>query len=275
MVAKRIRIVGLLIGLLLLMIWPVAAQESRDIPEVVASMGNGTLTVAPSEIHAGITNLVVENVDSQTQIQGIVGRLNDGVTPDDLLAVVGNQPAVAQLTSVYGGLVVPAESSASLILELKPGTNVFLGFEAEPLFFDVASTDVPTAEAPQADVTMAIVDFAFGTPPTIEAGELLWHIQNVGLSLHQVVIIKVDEGTTLDEASDLVATALTPTGQLVENSPAEVRFVWVISPGENVWTPIDLEPGSYAVGDSLPDFTRLPELHTNLEYGMIRIFTVE
>jgi hypothetical protein len=142
--------------------------------------------------------------------------------------------------------------------------------------FNVVASDGEGAEMPEADVTLAFVDFAFGIPSTIDAGEQVWHIQNVGQQFHEAVIIKIDEDTTLEEATALVGTVLTPTGRFVEDSPAEMVFVWPpMDPGENAWVTLNLEPGTYAIGCLLPDLTLMPEMHTHLEHGMVRIFKVE
>ena len=252
------------------------AQETPDIPEVVVSLKDDGVTFTPSDISAGITTLVFDNERTKAPFQGLIARFREGVTMDDLKAAAGDQLATVQLLRLYGGVVVPPGTQKSIIADLKPGTHVFLESPTLRTFFEVGPASMDSAAQPEADVTLAMVDFAFGTPSTVAAGEQLWHIQNVGQQFHEAIMIKIDENTTSEEAAALLTTVVTPTGQFAEDSPAQLVFAWPpMDPGENVWVTINLEPGTYAIGCVLPDLTLLPEMHTHLEHGMIRIFTVE
>jgi hypothetical protein len=46
--------------------------------------------------------------------------------------------------------------------------------------FTVAENEATPVEAPEADVTVELVEFAFALPDTLEAGAHTWEISNVG-----------------------------------------------------------------------------------------------
>ena len=260
----------------LLLAAPALTQNLSDIPQVTVSVVDGQVTVSPAEVASGITTIVFENPATEVY-DSLVARFKEGVTPEDLMeaTATGDPFAPLQLLHLYGGTRALPEADTSITLDLKPGTHGFLMRPFGPVLFNVTE-DENAVEIPEEDVTLAFVDFAFGFPSKIDAGEQLWHVQNVGQQWHEAVLIRVDDGTTLDEASALVATTLTPNGERNADSPAELLFIWPpMDPGEDAWISLDLEPGTYVIGCLLPDLTLMPEMHQHLEHGMIRMFTVE
>ena len=260
----------------LILIAPTLSQDLSDIPQVTISVSDGEVTVSPGEIPSGITTLVFENPSAEAY-DSLVARFREGVTPEDLIEAssTGDPFAPLQLLHLYGGTLALPETDTAITLDLKSGMHILLMRPFGPIFFNVVESE-GEVEAPEADVTLAFVDFAFGFPSKIDTGELVWHVQNVGEQWHEAVLIRVDEGTSLEEASALVATTLSPTGEPVADSPADLVYIWPpMDPGENAWITMDLESGTYVIGCLLLDLSLMPEMHQHLEHGMIRMFTVE
>jgi hypothetical protein len=207
-------------GLLVLMtgVWSVQAQNPDGIPEVIVTVADDGISFTPSEISAGITTLTFENVREGAPFEGLVARLKEGVTPEDLMAAIGQGDPIGafQLAHLYGGAFVPAETSWSITLDLKPGMHILADRNTPPAFFNIVASDGEGAEMPEADVTLAFVDFAFGIRSTINAGEQVWHIQNVGQQFHEAAIIRIDEDTSLEEATALLQRFMGPTVALMK-----------------------------------------------------------
>lgn len=273
-------VVVLLIGQIAIVGSSGLAQDSAEYPVITITATDEQIIVDPPEIGAGITVVNFENNREEKVFEGAIGRLNEGVTPIDMAEAAQANPGIGALLvmSLYGGQFLYAGETATVTLDLKPGTHIIPDRGAErPGMFMVTESDAEPLEAPEEDVTLALVDFAFGIPSQLDAGEQVWHIHNVGEQFHQVALIKISDETTIEEAAELVNTTLTPEGFVVEDNPVELIFLWpLMDPGENAWVTLDLEPGTYALGCMLPDLFQLPDTqHRHIDQGMIRIFTVE
>lgn len=256
------------------------AQDAAEYPEVTVIATDEGITIDPPEVGAGITVVHFENNREELIFEGVIGRLNEGVTLDELAEAAQSNPGIGGLLlmSLYGGAPVYAGETATVTFDLKPGMHLIPDRAAlQPGVFMVTESDAESMEAPEEDVTLALVDFAFGIPSQIVAGEQVWHIHNVGEQFHQAALIKISDETTLDEAAELIKTTLTPEGFIVEDNPVELLFLWpLMDPGENAWITLDLEPGTYAIGCLLPDIFQMPDTqHRHIDQGMVRIFTVE
>lgn len=255
------------------------AQDAVDYPEITVTASDEGITVDPPQVGAGITIVHLENTREETILEGLIGRLPEGVTPDDLRESAQTNPAgPLLLMNLYGGAAVYPGETATVTLDLKPGMHLIADRAApQPGAFMVTESDSEPVDAPEPDVTLALVDFAFGIPPTLEAGEQIWHIHNEGQQFHEAALIRIPEGTTSEEAVEMIKLTKTYQGVLIEDSPVELLFLWPpMDPGEDAWVTLNLEPGTYAVGCLMPDIFHFPEeLHLHIDEGMIRIFTVE
>ena len=53
--------------------------------------------------------------------------------------------------------------------------------------------------APQADIEVGLVDFAFNLPDESKAGKQLWKISNSGQQPHHLAIVKLTEGAMIED----------------------------------------------------------------------------
>lgn len=66
--------------------------------------------------------------------------------------------------------------------------------------------------APTADYKLELADFAFIMPDEITAGKHLWEVKNTGKQFHEMSIIKLNEGVTLEEVIKLMSSQEPPSG---------------------------------------------------------------
>jgi plastocyanin len=127
------------------------------------------------------------------------------------------------------------------------------------------ATATESANAAPATVTVTATDYAFDAPATAPAGAVTIHLINHGKELHQVQLIKLENGKT---AADLGKALHTPGPP-----PAWIKFVGGpngIAPGQEARATSVLAPGSYAYLCFIPSQDGV--MHT--AKGMVRPFEV-
>jgi plastocyanin len=122
-----------------------------------------------------------------------------------------------------------------------------------------------SSPAEPAAVTVTASDFDFQAPDTIAAGATTVRLVNHGKELHQVQLIKLEEGKTLAD----MAQALKSEGP----PPSWVKFVGGpngVAPGQEARATSVLAPGQYAYICFIPS----PDGVMHAAKGMARPFTV-
>lgn len=128
------------------------------------------------------------------------------------------------------------------------------------------SDEVPEGAA-IVDVTLAEFSFAFDQGDIPADGNFAFRADNVGAQTHEVVVVAVPEGATLEEALEPV---------FAEEVPPIALKVF-IRPGQDdvdVAFAEPLAPGRYALVCFFPDVDD-PEFVPHIEKGMVAEFTVE
>jgi plastocyanin len=114
-------------------------------------------------------------------------------------------------------------------------------------------------------ITVTASDFAYQAPDTIASGTTTVRLVNTGKELHQVQLIKLEQGKTLKD----VAQALKSGGP----TPSWVKFVGGpngVAPGQEAQATSMLTPGQYAYICFIPS----PDGVMHAAKGMARPFTV-
>jgi hypothetical protein len=126
----------------------------------------------------------------------------------------------------------------------------------------------PRPRAPN-DVTIVTRDFAFDAPDSIPAGITTIHVENHGPNLHQVAIIRLDSGHTVEDfRAALERKGSWPTWVTYLGGPTTTV------PGTVATATVHLPPGQYMIAclvHALDDVSHAMESHTR---GMIRPLTV-
>lgn len=230
----------------------------------------------PKDVTAGIVRISLRS-DGKEPHHAQLARLNDGVTQEQFLAALQEgEAAMFPLVSFTGGPApIDAGGSQTVLMELTAGNYVVLCFvpSADGLphlakgmvgFFEVVAGENKTA-APTADAGVELLDFSFKLPKAVKAGKQVWSVTNKGQQLHEINLMKISEGKTLDDA---MAWAKQPTG-----APpfSNVGGFQGINPGETGWMELDLAAGEYIAICHIPD-PATGKAHEML--GMILPFTV-
>lgn len=252
----------------LLAVVPAFAHEGEEAATIV----NGPEgLIVPAELHAGIVDVTFMNI-TDAPFAPMVARLNEGVTPEALMEAMGaGMEASLQLVSLLGGTQIAPQSSFNATFDLKPGTHVVINFagESAPQIFTVAEGDAAAA-APEADVTVSLLDFAFSLPTTISAGEQTWLLENKGEQWHEMGIYRIDDSTSIAELRDIMQQMVS-SDAAAELPVEQVGFWMPMQQGERAWFQQDLDAGTYVVVCFLPDFA---SGHAHLNLGMVQLLTV-
>jgi hypothetical protein len=262
-----------------------AELERVGYPELRLVATDGGFS-APSKVAAGRYLVVLEN-DLTPSEEGAVTDVNilqlpAGVSIDELNGLIetaGAPPAWFDDIVSLGGFNVDAGETGYGVIDLPTGewsigigdTNPYV-----PLTVTGNINVTPAAVAtPEADITLHLSDFAFDIPGQILAGTQVWHTENVGSQQHELVLYKTEELLTADQ---VIAALTLPEGETpppgvpdpssIERLSAGLK---TMSPGREIWTELDLEPGFYvALCINLDAETGAP----HAMHGMIDIFTV-
>jgi hypothetical protein len=242
--------------------------------DVVANDEGITSSVlADSELSGGITTFNFTNDRADGDFGPTIARLNDGVTLDALLEAATSEDSMSAmpLITLYGSSWLQPGNSITYETYLIPGNYVLLKQEStsidDVIPFAVAEDDTATAELPNADIDLSLQDFAFVLPDTIAAGDNVWRITNDGEQWHEVTVIPVPDGSTSTDILNLIHD---------ENNDEEPEVTFQFGPissGIEVWTSLDLTPGTYVALCFLPDVEG--DYTAHFDKGMIRVFEVE
>ncbi len=134
---------------------------------------------------------------------------------------------------------------------------------------------------PPADLDVAMTEFMFDLPAEIPAGQQSWRITNTGQQVHELELVHVPDGTTLEQVQAGFASPLGATPVPGEfNYSRDALFaghdlaggLGLLSPGATAWLALDLAPGSYAAFCLVLDVsTGQPVPHSAM--GMVALVT--
>lgn len=244
-----------------------------DVPaEAVARLAvthSDTAIAAPEIVPAGLRLVTVQNTGGEWHAS-IFRRLNDDVTMAQFTAAFRENPfGSLPLTTQLGGPDLAPGHSAQIVLDLLPGQYVVVDNWVEPpryVTFEVVDQAVAGAAPPQAVVAVEMREHEFVMPETIKAGRQWWQFSNTGAATHQIGIIQLLAGKTLDDVAAWLDSE--------EGPPPweDVAFWNVMSPGQQSWGELDLPAGAYLALDFLPDFDN--DGAPNFSLGMVAELTV-
>ena len=255
------------------------ATTGTPIPEITIKAADYSFD-APAQIEARLVKIKLVN-DGQEPHHVQIVRLNDGVTPEQLQTALQEDPtaALSLAVAVGGPGVIDPGLTSQVTLDLSPGQYVLLCFVpshdglphlakgmVRPL--EVVARDGydhATAPQPVADMTVKLRDFEFPLPSRIKVGPQVWQIFNEGSQLHEIMLIKLAEGKTLENVQAFM--------QSPHGAPpfANVGGFQAIHPGETGWLHLDLTPGEYVALCYVPD----EHGKSHIEHGMVLPFTVK
>jgi hypothetical protein len=258
-----------------------AMYAQDELPTATISAAADGVTV-PETLPEGLVAITFDNT-AEAPFVPILLRLNDDVTMDDFMGAMGGDPGqMTELATLKGGTQINPASTVEVTYDFTPGNYALLNFAAEEpqvatfTVEDDAAVESGSQTEPEADLKVALVDFAFGIPVELKAGEQTWLLDNRGQQWHEMVVYKIDDKLSLADAKALVLESM--TAEDPSTLGLEQAFLWLpMSEEQHAWVNLDLEPGTYAVACYLPDVNAETEedMHSHMENGMIQFITVE
>jgi hypothetical protein len=253
-------------------------QAAPAAPAAVTFKGADFSFEGPEQIPAGLTTINFQNIGQEWHhIQ--FARLNDGVTFQQLGEVVQKDSNAAMgLVNLVGGVgALDPNGNGSVTINLPEGQYALLCFVpsmdgmphlakgmVRPL--TVKGAGAPAAE-PKADLVVKMTDFHFDMPAEVKAGQQVWKVTNEGSQPHELVLMRLADGKTLEDA---IAWYAKPEG------PQPFSMIGGMQAMSNSssagYINLDLKPGNYMATCDVPD-PASGKPHSEL--GMAMPFTVK
>jgi len=231
----------------------------------------------PDTIPAGVVAFDLVNQGKEFH-QAQLFKLEDGKKMADFAAAMkGSGPPPSWLKHLGGPNAAGPGQTISGVNALAPGNYVVLCFIPSPdgqshvakgmvRPFTVSGTGSEVAALPPVVDTIRLVDYDFQLSRPLKAGSHTFLVENVGPQVHELVVVKLAPGKTIQ---DFAAWA----EHLKGPPPAEsVGGVAGLDKGAAAQFSADLTPGEYGFFCFVPD-TKDGKPH--LAHGMMKQFKVE
>lgn len=264
-------------------------------PDVVLLASANDAFEAPDTIHAGWTTFQFANNGDDIHYAHFV-KLAPGKTASELIAAYAeairtSAPRPEWMTRFGGpGGAVPGGSSAATQY-MEPGNYVllcpvedstgnphFVRGEHRTVVVRASAIDASARKAPSATATIRLMDFGFSVDSQMTAGTHTIRTSNAGVEGHDLVIMRLAQGITLDDVSRTMnPEAARRTGSSAkpavpfENLGTLVGGIAVIHSGMDVFFTVTLTPGDYA----LLCMTTAGDGRSHIEHGMIQLMAVK
>ena len=232
---------------------------------------------APDTIPAGPTRIRFLNEGHELHHVQLV-RLDANHTVADLVEQAAKGNLTPAWATYLGGPNVPRPGGpGEVAVELTPGKYALVclisskdhvphmvkGMARE---LPVTPSRSPDARAPKADTRLILNDFSFSFIPELRAGRHVVRVENAGPQPHEVVMVRLLPGKTMDQALAWAKSEEGPppfetAGGMVALSPGAVNFMTA-----------DLQPGEYLLGCFIPD---VHDGKPHIAHGMLRQIRVE
>jgi uncharacterized cupredoxin-like copper-binding protein len=253
------------------------AAAQPKVPEIVIKAQDFRYE-APKQVDAGLVVVTLENAGKGPHQAQLV-RLNDGVTMDRLTAALKQGPEKAlPLVELAGGPnTIDPDQRQQVTLDLKPGQYVIMSFVSgsdnvpdmakgmlAPL--EAVASNQAQAVEPRSDGEATLQDFMITPPANVKAGQQVWKVKNHGPQPHELVLMKLDDGKTMD---DVMKFMQAPSGKPPFSSAGGLA---ALAPRTSAWVSLNLQPGYYLALCFVPD-PATGKAHA--EMGMMQVFTVK
>ncbi|MDX1494386.1 MAG: hypothetical protein R3253_10030 [Longimicrobiales bacterium] len=255
-----------------------STASAPAIPEIRFTAHDFTFE-GPDTIQAGLVTFALTN-EGETLHHLQLVRLPEGMSMEEFQEGMAQmQPGMPPPPWLHdaGGVNPPPPGRAARVTQhIEAGEYAVLCFVDTPdrvphvmkgmiRPLTVLPSRSPAAPLPASDLTLTLVDYAFGfsAPPT--AATRVIRVENAATQSHEIAVFRFLPGKTMD---DLVAWATTYEGP----EPFEpVGGVPAIHAGQAVNMEVELTPGDYVALCFVPDATD-GKLH--LEHGMAMPFSI-
>lgn len=274
-----------------------AGEDPLDLPDLAITAVEYAFEM-PATVEAGWTHVLLDN-QGMMDHHAMFLRPQEGSTIEDVQAALdsGDFGAILATAVSAGGPNVGPMHQASVAMNLEVGQYMVvclipneegiphyaLGMHSLLEVTEGAADSTP----PEADATISLFEMAFdGLPTDATAGTHVWEVVNNGTQIHEVVILQLAEGVTIDQAIEgftapppppvaspvVDQTVASPAAEAPMGAPfVAIGGIAPMSPGETNYAVLDLVAGDYVAICFVPDAeTGAP----HFAMGMIGGFTV-
>ncbi|MBA3379804.1 MAG: hypothetical protein H0T93_13055 [Chloroflexia bacterium] len=177
-----------------------------------------------------------------------------------------------------GGVSAMPGESAQIVLDLTPGKWIgSSGGDPDqsqaPFIFEVTGEMPADLPEPASDATITMGEYVIEvTSGELAAGSQVVRVENIGAQPHFIVWFSGPDGLTDADVEAVLESDMTGTPAAVDFDPnvdlVPVLYTATQSTGTSVWTPVELEPGTYVLVCFFPD---LADGMPHAFHGMYRI----
>ena len=253
-----------------------------DEPELLTITATDFAFAVDGELTPGTTEIRLEN-DGQFEHHVQLLRIDGEQTAEEAIEAIEGPPVDWLIP--YGGVapLAPGESAA-VVDRLPAGRYALVCFIDEPdgvphfakgmVAEFTLRGDENDADLPDADIEITGTDdgsgssYAFDAPSSIESGEVNIRFTNGGTEGHEVGLVRVPDGTTVEQVLGVFSGETAPPPGFDAVSLGGVQG---IDPGASQIATLDLKRGSYVLICGIPSAEGVP--HAFL--GMARLLSVD
>jgi hypothetical protein len=252
--------------------------ETDAMPIVATVTATDYAFEAPDTLQEGWTTFRLVNNGDRLHAALLV-KLEQGGTLDEFQEAYSQAREAGgpwDALGLRGGLVAPPpRESTNATLYLAPGHYLWycpMNFEggvphvldhdmARPFVVTQRQRSAPIPIAPEPTVTITMVDYAFGLSAPLTAGQHVIRVENQGLEGHEVILMRLAPGKTLEDIQIWLGDPRGPPpisssvgGVVLEEAGAEEAYFEA-----------ELMPGDYVLLCTLT----APDGRSHSEHGMI------
>ncbi len=264
-------------------------------PRVVPLSSANYTFQAPDTVDAGWTTFKFANTGDDIHYAHIV-QLDSGRTVKDLVegyaqAIRTSAPRPKWIKRFGGPGGAPPGGSAAVTQNLPPGSYVWIcpiedsagnphfgKGEAKAFVVRAATKPDGQATSPVATAVIRLMDFTFAVDSQLKAGPHTIRVENTGLEPHDLVMMKLASGETLDDVRSFMNPERARRPGKADRPPAPLKSlenlgggIAAIASGMHVFFEADLTPGEYV----LLCMATAPDGRAHIEHGMIQQIHVQ
>lgn len=235
-----------------------------------------------TQVPAGAVEINLRNEGTEDHAATVV-RYRDGKTFDDLGAALAQPDKLYEVLETYGGpnAIAPGDTGSATVY-LEPGKYSVFCFIPSPsdgiphlvkgMMADLEVTsDAEPPALPAAETTIELLDYSFGVPDDLTAGESV-EVRNAGQVAHELAIYQPTGDATAEQVLEMLTAEAEAAG--APSGPPPFKGVGGVSPLDgglaNV-TKLPDEPGEYVFLCFLPTPGSGAPHHTE---GMAKVVTL-
>ena len=253
-----------------------AAAAAAAAPNMVTFTAKEYSFDGPDTIPAGLTMFHLTDAGKEMHHLQVI-KLDQGKTFTDLQAALkaGGPPPAWMIP--YGGVNPPAPGATTTAMQvMEPGNYAVVCFVegadhvphlAKGMARPLTVTASPNANMtePTADVTLTLNDYSFTLSKPLAAGKQLIKVENAAAQPHEVVLVQLAPGKTIEDVGKWVTDMKgPPPGKPIGGIPGFPK-------GKNAFFEATLEPGDYGMICFVPD---AKDGKPHFTHGMMKQFKV-